>query len=399
MSLAWFDCSSGASGDMLLGALVDAGADLTQMQRAVDALQTEPIGLSAHSVTRRGLGATKVDVQAAQSNVLRTWGNIRSILEQAELAEPVRQRALDVFSRLARAEAHAHRISAEQVHFHEVGALDAIADVVGACAGLHQLGITRVVATPVALGSGVVRSDHGLLPVPGPAVLALLEEVAAPVYSGDIAYEMCTPTGAALLAATVAEWGGLPAMTIASTGSGAGGRDLEEQPNILRVVVGEATQSAGVDLELAAAVVVEANVDDLDPRIWPAVLERLLAAGAADAWLTPITMKKGRPAHTLSVLTAPQHLPDVRRVVFTESSTIGVRQYPVDKYFLRRELRTVLVDGHEIHVKVAFLDGRVVNAAPEFDDAVAAAASLNRPVKAVLAAASAAAHDSGHLPT
>ncbi|MDQ1670043.1 MAG: pyridinium-3,5-bisthiocarboxylic acid mononucleotide nickel chelatase, partial [Actinomycetota bacterium] len=278
---------------------------------------------------------------------------------------------------------------------HEVGALDAIADVVGSCAGLHALGVSDATASQVTLGSGMVRSEHGLLPVPAPAVLALLAEADAPVLAGPVAREMCTPTGAALLAATVQSWGGLPPMRVRATGAGAGGRDHDEIPNVLRIVLGEAVpDSAGG----AEAWVLEANVDDLDPRLWPGVLAALLEAGASDAWLTPILMKKGRPAHTLSVLTPPEHRDAVRRIVFTESTSIGLREHRVGKHALERETRTLSVDGVDIRVKVALLDGEVVNVVPEYDDVAAAAARLGRPVKSVLAAATAAANSPTDLP-
>jgi hypothetical protein len=323
---------------------------------------------------------------------VRTWANVKDLLERAPLDEPVRGLALDVFARLARAEAQVHRTEPEQVRFHEVGALDAIADVVGAAAALHALRLDRLVASPVALGFGMARGEHGLLPVPGPAVLALLGEAGAPVYSGDVAGELCTPTGAALLAATVREWGGLPPMRVTAVGVGAGARDLEEIPNVLRLVVGEATSRAPPAEE---AVLLECNVDDLDPRVWPAVLSRLLDAGAADAWLTPILMKKGRPAHTLSVLVCAPAVPTVRTVVFRETSSIGLREATVTKRALTRATQTVSVDGCVVRVKTARLGGMVVNAQPEYDDVAAAAATLNRPVKAVLAAAVAAAHAAG----
>ncbi|MDQ1628643.1 MAG: pyridinium-3,5-bisthiocarboxylic acid mononucleotide nickel chelatase [Actinomycetota bacterium] len=390
MTLAWFDCSSGASGDMFLGALVDAGAPLEGMQAAIDAVGVEAVTLRSRDVTRAGLAATQVEVRTPRSDVVRTWANIRGLLEQAQLPEPVRGRALDVFARLARAEAKAHRVRPERVHFHEVGALDAIADVVGASAGLDALGVTHAEASAVALGSGMVRSEHGLLPVPGPAVLSLLGEVDAPVHSGPVAREMCTPTGAALLASTVSRWGGLPAMRVGRCGTGAGGRDNDELPNVLRVVLGEPADDRSA--RVGDALVIEANVDDLDPRVWPRVLTSLLEAGASDAWLTPMLMKKGRPAHTLSVLTSSEHADAVRRTVFRESSTIGLREHRVAKHALERQTRTVSVDGIDVRVKVALLDGEVTNVSPEYDDVAAAAARLGRSVKAVLAATVAAAH-------
>jgi hypothetical protein len=390
VTLAWFDARAGASGDMLLGALVDAGASLDAVQAAVDALNVEPVRLTARDVMRAGLAATKVDVEVPPSDVVRTWPEVRRLVEAADLPGPVRVRALDVFGRLARVEGAAHGTSPDEVHFHEVGALDSLADVVGVCAALHALDVRSAVSSPVALGSGSVRTSHGVLPVPAPAVLGVLAEVGAPVEAGAVAHEACTPTGAALLAATVTSWGPLPPMRVSRTGNGAGGRDHPEVPNVLRVVLGEPVVEPvpGGD-----ALVLEANVDDLDPRLWPGVLTALLAAGASDAWLTPIMMKKGRPAHTLSVLASPETADAVRRVVFTETSTIGLRETAVVKRALEREMRTVTVDGVDVRVKVAVLHGEVVNVAPEYEDVAAAAAELGRPVKAVLAAAVAAAHE------
>jgi uncharacterized protein (TIGR00299 family) protein len=387
VTVAWVDASAGASGDMLLGALVGAGADLAVLQAAVDALGTEPVRLTVQPVTRAGLAATQVEVAAPSSDARRTWPDVRALIGAAGLAAPVRDLALDVFARLARAESAAHGISADEVHFHEVGALDSLADVVGVCAALHDLSVSELHCTPVALGQGTVRTEHGLLPVPGPAVLAVLAEAEAPVGAGDVDGEACTPTGAALLAATVTGWGGLPDLRVTATGTGAGSRDTAGRPNVLRVVLGEPAAPGESD----GAMVLEANVDDLDPRVWPGVLAALLAAGASDAWLTPILMKKGRPAHTLSALASPHVVDAVRRVMFTESSTIGVREHRVGKRALDRETRTVRVDGVEVRVKVASLDGQVVNVSPEYDDVAAAAVALGRPVKAVLAAAVAAA--------
>jgi uncharacterized protein (TIGR00299 family) protein len=390
--LAWFQCTAGASGDMMLGALVDVGARLESLQRAVDALGVEPVRLSAQRVHRHGLAATRVTVSTPHSDRSRTWRDVRKLLADADLPERVRARAQEVFARLAHAEAAVHDTTPDDVHFHEVGALDALADVVGACTALEELGVTTAVGSPVALGSGLTRAAHGVLPVPAPAVVSLLAEAGAPVYSGPAPYEMCTPTGAALLAATCGTWGALPPMRVTSQGFGAGERDPDEVPNALRVVIGEPTAVEPVTDETADAVVLETNVDDLDPRLWPRILSRLLAAGADDAWLTPILMKKGRPAHTLSVLVSPEFTPAAHRIIFTETSTIGLRQVRVGKRALSRQVRTVVVDGHEIRVKTALLDGIVVNAQPEYEDVVSAADRLGRPVKAVLAAANAAAY-------
>ncbi len=384
--IGWLDCSAGISGDMLLGALVDAGVDLAVLQSAVDAVGVEPIRLTASTVTRGGLGALKVDVGVTDTAVTRTWAAVRVLLEQAELALPVRTTALAAFARLAAAEARVHRVEPDDVHFHEVGALDAIADVVGAAAGLHALGLTALTASPVVLGSGRTRGAHGPLPVPAPAVLELL--AGAPVLAGPVAKEMTTPTGAALLASVVTAYGPLPEMVLSRTGHGAGGRDPAEVANLLRLVLGEPMATASAPVR-----VIETNVDDLDPRLWPGVLSALLEAGAHDAWLTAMLMKKGRPAHVLSVLVPTDHAAAVRDVLFRETSTLGVREHEVSRHTLERSEVTVHLDGQAVRIKLGLLAGEVVNAMPEWDDVAAAAAALGRPAKQVLRAAHALAQD------
>jgi pyridinium-3,5-bisthiocarboxylic acid mononucleotide nickel chelatase len=396
VTVAWIDCNAGASGDMLLGAFLDAGADLAAVNAAVAAVDAS-LSIAVEPTSRHRLAATKASVLVNgevhrehdhHHGPSRAWRDVRALVSAAGLDEAVRERALDVFWRLARAEATAHGVDPDDVHFHEVGALDAIADIVGVAAAVHSLGLSRIVVSPVVLGGGPqVRGSHGGIPVPGPAVLSVLSEAGAPVSGGTAPYEMTTPTGAALLASLASEYGALPPMRISRTGVGAGGRDPVEIPNVLRVVIGSAEVAESNDL------VYETNVDDLDPRVWPQVLARLLDAGASDAWLTPILMKKGRPAYTLSVLTRPAHAAAVRQAVFGETSAIGLREVRVVKHAAAREFRTVLVDGQRIAVKIASYDGRVVNVQPEYDDVAAAAEALGRPVKAVLAAAVAASND------
>jgi len=394
--IGWLDCAAGASGDMLLGALVDAGVPVGTIRAAVGRLPVEPVELVVSTVERHGIGATAVDVRVPHSTASRTWADVRSLVEAADLPEPVRATALDAFARLARAEAAVHRTTADEVHFHEVGALDAIADVVGVAAGLHALGLERLAAGPVTLGAGgTARSAHGVVPVPAPAVLGLLAEAGAPVRGGPAPYEMCTPTGAALLAATVTEWGPLPAMRPVRVGCGAGGRDLAELPNVLRLVVGEPAADPTDPMAAVDAVLLETNVDDLDPRLWPDVLERLLAAGASDVWLTPILMKKGRPAHTLHVLCAPAALDPVRTEVFTRTSTLGLRELRVAKTALERGAGEVRVGGERVRTKIARLRGRVVNVSVEYEDVRRAADALGMPAKEVLRAATAAAYEEG----
>ncbi|SFF65006.1 nickel pincer cofactor biosynthesis protein LarC [Blastococcus tunisiensis] len=382
--IGWLDLSAGASGDMLLGALVDAGVPLEVLTTAVAALPVERIRLVTEQTTRHGLGATRVHVHAPPSSEHRTWADVRDLLAGAGLPTPVRDGALAVFERLAVAEGRVHRVPPDDVHFHEVGALDALADVVGVVAGLEHLGLTRLSASPVALGSGTVRSAHGVVPIPGPAVLELLRGV--PVVAGPVPAEMCTPTGAALLAARVDEWTTLPPMRVERVGVGAGGRDPAELPNVVRLVLGEAAAP-----QPAGPVVLETNVDDLDPRLWPGVLEALLAAGASDAWLTPILMKKGRPAHTLSALCPPAAVPGVEAAVFAGTSSIGLRVVPVGKVALERVQTSVEVLGGRTGVKLSVHDGRVVNVSVEYEDVAALARDLGLPAKEVLRAATAAA--------
>ncbi|SNR46866.1 nickel pincer cofactor biosynthesis protein LarC [Blastococcus mobilis] len=382
--IGWLDLSAGASGDMLLGALVDAGVPLEVPAGAVAALPVERIRLVTESVTRHGLGATRVHVQAPTSSAHRTWADVRALLGQAALPGPVRDGALAVFERLAIAEGRVHRVSPDDVHFHEVGALDALADVVGVVAAFEHLGLSRLAASPITLGSGTARGAHGVVPIPGPAVLELLTGV--PVVAGAVAAEMCTPTGAALVAARVGEWTTLPPMRVERVGVGAGGRDPVELPNVVRLVLGEPAHP-----QPASPVVLEANIDDLDPRLWPGVLDALLAAGASDAWLTPILMKKGRPAYALSVLCRPELVDEVEAVVFATTSTIGMRVVPVGKVALERVPASVEVLGARVGVKVAVAGGRVVNVSVEYEDVAALARDAGVPVKEALRAATAAA--------
>jgi uncharacterized protein (TIGR00299 family) protein len=389
MTTLWVDASSGASGDMLLGALLGAGVPIEVIRAAVDAVSPEPVELCEEQVTRAGFAATRCRVEVVESHHHRTWRDIRALLLEASLDDAVRDLALRVFERLAVAEAAVHGSEPMDVHFHEVGALDAIADVVGVCAGVVALGAEHVVVSPVAVGSGSVRGAHGTLPVPPPAVAQLLRGV--PSYAGPAgapAMELCTPTGAALLTTIATGWGPQPPMTTREIGVGAGGRDPEGHANVLRLLVGDPAAVSGDGAD--DLLVLETNVDDLDPRVWPHVIDAALAAGALDAWLTPILMKKGRPAHTFRALVTPVAAAEVRNTIFRETSTIGIRTLAVERHALPRETATVQVGGLDVAVKIARLDGQVVNAQPEYDDVVRVAAALDRPVVEVLAEATTA---------
>lgn len=407
----WIDASAGVAGDMLLGALVDAGVPLGRLQACVDAVIPGSVRLTSRDVVRAGLRATKVDVEVLVDDPPhRTWSTIRELLEAAELPDGVRGRALAAFVRLAEAEGRVHGVPPESVHFHEVGALDAIADVVGTCAGVEALGATAVVVSPVALGSGTISAHHGVLPVPPPAVLEMSR--GWDVFAGGQG-ELATPTGVALLTSLAAESGPLPALRVEATGVGAGTRDTPGRANVVRAVLGRPTasrdsahdrQGEGRAMPLDGgeqpAVVLEANVDDLDPRVWPVVLGRLLEAGAWDAWLTPVLMKKGRPAHTLHVLGAPEQADDLGELVLAETTTLGLRRVPVTRYSLERTWVEVGGDGDgaRLRVKIGHRHGRVVQAMPEFDDVLADARRTGRPVATVLAGAHAAAVAAGLVP-
>ena len=431
---AWFDISAGVAGDMLLGALLDAGADPVAVQTAVDAVVPGAVRLDTEVVTRGGQRGLKARVRVLVDDPPhRSWRTVRAMLAQADLAEQTRAWALDAFARLADAEGRTHGIDPDDVHFHEVGAVDSIADVVGACETLRVLGVTSVSASPVRVGSGRVRAAHGDLPVPVPAVAQLVlgwqvyatPEGAGPGSGGHDHHhghhphdtpavvttvgsvgELATPTGLALVRALAGDrCEPLPAMAVRALGVGAGGKDFAGWPNVVRVVVGEqdagpgrAERGPSADRPATEMVELRANVDDLDPRLWPGVLDAVLAAGAADAWLAPIQMKKGRPAFTLHALAVPDCHDAVVDAVLTHTSTLGVRWTPVSRVVLDRSCRVVDVLGQEIRVKVGVRDGTIAHATAEFADLAAAARALGRPEADIAARAQAAAAASGLLP-
>jgi uncharacterized protein (TIGR00299 family) protein len=383
---AYFDCFAGVAGDMVLGALLDAGGSADALRAGLAGVPLDPFELEVAAVERGGIGATQVTVRTGAPATARAWGSLRGTLAEADLPALVRERALATFARLAEAEARVHRRPLDEVHFHEVGAVDAVVDVVGAALLLHDLGVTEVWASPVATGSGLQRGEHGVLPVPAPAVLELLR--GAPVHAGGVAAELTTPTGAAILAASATRFDELPPMRVARVGHGAGSRQHHELPNLLRVILGErVADAAGGD----GGLLLEANLDDMTPELAPWVLERLLEAGAADVWFTPIHMKRGRPGITLSVLCAPGTEAAVRALLWRETSTLGVRGLPVRKWMLERRVVEVELPGGKVRVKLGLDAGQVVNVAPEYADCARLAGQTGRPLKDVMARAQAAA--------
>ena len=374
MRTLYFDCFSGAAGDMLLAALLDAGASEPGVRAAVAALGLPGVEIEVREVTRGSLRAKKVDVVDPGDRESRGPAGIEALLAAAALPEVVRDLASRTFALLAAAEAKVHGIPREQVHFHEVGAVDAIVDVVGCAAALASLGAERVVASPVATGRGIVDTEHGPIPVPAPAVVELLEGV--PIEERGTG-ELVTPTGAAFLRAAVDEFGPLPAITVAASGYGAGTRDTAV-PNVVRVLVGESVAAPRPRL-----VQIEANVDDMSPELLPHAIESLLGAGAVDAWITPVLMKKGRPGFVVSALAAPEDADRVTDVFMRETTTFGVRTREVAREMLERSWIEVEVEGHAMRVKVGTRGGSVMTAAPEHDDARRVAKATGMPLKVV----------------
>jgi len=376
-TLAWFHCFSGIAGDMALGSLLDAGAELDGVRELCGRLPLDGWELEASPVLRGGIAATDVKVGVVESSVVRTATHITGLIEEARLPDRLRRRALATFWALAKAEGRLHRRPPEQVHFHEVGGVDAIVDIVGTCAALELLGVDEVYSSPVALGRGMVRSVHGLIPNPAPAVVELLHD--APSYGLDEQVELTTPTGAALLAAMVTGWGPMPPMTVAASGFGAGDSELENRPNLTQVVIGTRSNQ----LESGQPVVLlEVNVDDATGETLAHTIGALLEAGAHDAWVTPIVMKKGRPAHTVAALADVALSAQVAAVLAAETGSLGVRGHQLDRWPASRDVSHVDVDGRPIRVKVG--PGRVK---VEHDDAARVARQTGMPLREVVSLA------------
>jgi uncharacterized protein (TIGR00299 family) protein len=382
----YVDCVAGVAGDMLLGALLDAGA--ADPRPALAGLGIEGFELDRERVTRHGTTATRATVRGAAGQPQRDWASIRDQIAAAGLPARAAARAQDAFRRLAVAEGRIHGVDPERVHFHEVGAVDAIGEVCGVALALESLGVDRVVCSPLPVGRGFTDAQHGRVPLPAPATLALLE--GAPLHGVELDFELVTPTGAALVASLADSFGPLPPLVLEAVGYGAGTRDLAERPNVVRVMLGTAAGAPERPVSL-----VEANLDDLLPELAPDAAAACFAAGALDVWTTPAQMKHGRPGFVLSALARPDDESAVATAILRETSTLGVRIARLDRVELERESRTVAVAGEPVRVKVGRLDGRVVNLAPEHADCERAARITGRPVKTVWAQALAAAHEDG----
>jgi pyridinium-3,5-bisthiocarboxylic acid mononucleotide nickel chelatase len=388
MKVLYLDCFSGVSGDMLLGALVGLGVPPQEIEAAIAAVPGRGATLNVGTTSRGPLAATKVDVTVPDDAPVRKVTEILALVEGAALPPGTRSRASKAFEILGGAEARVHGVAFEDAHLHEAGALDAIADIVGVCSAVEHLSVDRIVCSVITTGRGWVSSEHGRIPVPAPAVLEILKDAGIPVVERG-SDELVTPTGAALVAALADASGEMPAMTVQALGYGAGARELDH-PNVVRAIIGEAFE-AGTGAGQVS--IIEANIDDMTPELFPHVVDGLITAGAQDAWVTPIIMKKGRPAVTLSALVKSEDLDRVMDVLYRETTTLGLRIVPVLKDELDRGWIEVEVFDHAMRVKFGTRAGQIVTISPEYEEARAVARQTGHPLKDVMAEALRAARE------
>ena len=382
MRTLYFDCFAGASGDMILGALVAAGVDPNALNEQLSLLGVQGYAIDFQTVDRCGISATYAHVQTVPEHAHRHLSDILEIISNSRLTDGVKDRAAKIFSRLAAAEAHVHHEPIADVHFHEVGALDAIVDVVGAAICFELLGIEHFICSPLHLGSGTVEMDHGRFPVPPPAVVEMLK--GAPVFSTDIEGELVTPTGAAIITTVCAEYGVIPKMKLEHTGYGAGTRQYAKFPNVLRVLIGEKQTGKATAERLW---MIETNLDDMPSQYFGHVMERAFDLGALDCYFTPVQMKKNRPGVLLSLLCRNAQREELMEMLFCETTTLGVRSYEVERRALERQIVRVETQYGPIDVKVARLNGNVVNQMPEYEQCRQAARSANVSLRVVEEAA------------
>ena len=381
MRTLYFDCFAGASGNMILGAMLGLGIGRAQLESELDKLGLPNVSLKVENVDRSGISAIHVQVLAPDQKDHRHHSDILSIIESSNLSQSVKQRSIEIFTRLADAEATVHGIAREKVHFHEVGAIDAIVDIVGACICFELLGIERFVCSKIHVGSGFVDMEHGRFPVPPPAVAELLRNV--PVYSTELLGELITPTGAAIISTISEAYGPLPEVSLQSTSYGAGSRTYEKFPNVLRVMLGETEQIAKAKTDIDDLLLMETNLDDISPQVLSYVMERAFALGVLDCWFTPIQMKKNRPATMISVLCSKDKRELISGLLYSETTTLGLRIREVERECLSREIRSVATQFGPVDVKLAYYEGKLVNAMPEFEQVKKIAIEAGLPLKDV----------------
>jgi uncharacterized protein (TIGR00299 family) protein len=381
MKCAYFDCFSGISGDMTLGALLDAGVPLEKLRCDLQGLNLPGWELTAEKVWKNGMAATCAKVRARDTTTHRSLSTILSLIEKSALAPDVKNRASAIFQKLGEAEAAVHDVPLEKIHFHEIGAIDAIIDIVGACIGFVALGIDSFACSALNVGGGTAKMAHGLLPVPAPATARLL--LGKPTYSNGIQKELVTPTGAAIVAGLCSNFGPQPPMTVNAIGYGAGTADLESQPNVLRLMVGEAAETHAVAGSETIRVL-EANLDDMNPQIYGYFLEKALAAGALDVFATSVQMKKNRPGMLVTVLCKPEDEPIFHELFFAETTTLGLRSTTAERRILARHWETVHTSFGDVRIKLARLNGHIRQASPEFEDCRKLAEAKNVPLQRVM---------------
>jgi uncharacterized protein (TIGR00299 family) protein len=379
MTTAYLDCFSGISGDMTLGALVDAGVSIDALRSELTKLNLSGYEITAEKVLRSGLSATKVHVRLDDKpQPARHLADIRNIIETSELSGTIKQKSISIFERLAEAEARVHGTTPDKVHFHEVGAVDAIVDIVGSVIGLEMLGITAIAASAINLGSGSIKTAHGILPVPAPATVELLKGI--PSYGSSVPFELTTPTGAVIISTLSSSFGPMPQMSVSQVGHGAGNKEIPGQPNVLRLMIGEPSATYDED----TSIIIETNIDDMNPQLYGHVIDKLMQHGAHDAYLTPIIMKKGRPAILLSVLTDGVKESAVLNTIFRETTSIGVRIQEVGRKKLTREIQFVDTAFGKIRVKVSKRGEEILTVTPEYEDCRKIAEEKQVPLKQVM---------------
>ncbi|MBI3752958.1 MAG: nickel pincer cofactor biosynthesis protein LarC [Deltaproteobacteria bacterium] len=382
MKIAYFDCCSGISGDMVIGALIDAGLDIKILQRELKRLTIKDYSVSASKDKRHHIAGINLKVKYKESRHHRTFTDIKNLIQKSKLSAKVKELSAAIFLNLAKAEAKVHGCNVNDVHFHEVGAVDSIVDIVGATIGIERLGIEKIYASPLPLGSGWVETSHGRMPVPAPATLEILKGV--PVTSSPVAAELTTPTGAAIIKTLAQDFGDMPRMKIEKTGYGIGSKDFQQIPNILRIVTGEYSVGAH---GRAPMLMMETSIDDMNPQIYEYLMERLFKQGALDVFLTPIQMKKGRPAVLLNILCPEDKKDHVMDIIFKETTTLGIRTHFVARYCLERKTEEVLTPYGKVKVKVSQKEGNLINIQPEYADCKAIAEKKKMPLKEVMDAA------------
>ena len=379
LRVAYFDCCSGISGDMILGALVDLGVDIKNIRKALTSIDVRGYKLEAKKVKRNGLSCTQIQIKVENKksrHIHRSFSNIKKLIGKSELPQKIKKNSIKIFERIAKVEAGIHNSTMDKVHFHEVGGIDSIVDIVGGVWAIETLKLDKIYSSPLNVGEGFVDCAHGRLPVPAPATLKLLKGI--PVFSSGVKTELTTPTGVAIISFYAEKFQSMPAMTIAEDGSGAGSRIISSIPNLLRIFIGETLSFEGNELFM-----IETNIDDMNPEIFEVVMEHLFSVGALDVYFTPIMMKKNRPATKISVLTEKKNRERLSKILLTETSSFGIRFYSVDRLALDREVKKLKTPYGSVNIKIGWLDGKIVQVAPEFDDCNKISRKKNRPVKII----------------